>query len=104
MFKIKLSSKLALCTLSAFLIASTIFLAVHKIGALWIEDKFEDTSFAEQQEYLEIQSFQEYINKKQLSALDYHWMSRWVEERQLTTLFLYYGDRLIYDSSISYHA
>ncbi|EHQ91067.1 sensor histidine kinase [Desulfosporosinus youngiae] len=104
MFKIKLGSKLALCTLSAFLLASVVFLAVHKIGALWIDDKFHDLAFVEQQQDLEIQNLQEYINNSQASALDYHFVSRWVKERELTTLFLYYGDRLIYDSTISYHA
>lgn len=103
MSKIKLSSKLAICTLYAFFIASFVFLAVHKTGALWIDNKFNDLSFVEHQQYLEIQNLQEHISNSQASALDYHFISHWVKERELTNLFLYYGDHLIYDSTISYH-
>ena len=104
MFKIKLSSKLALCTLSAFLIASVAFLAIHKVGELWIEDKFSDPAFVERQQDFEIQNLQEHIDNSKVSVLDYHFISGWVEGRELTTLCLYYGSHLIYDSTISYRA
>ncbi len=104
MLEIKLGTKLALCALSAFIIAAVVFFIVHKAGTLWIDHKFSDPAFVEQQQDLEIQNLQEYITNSQASALDYHVVSNWVKERQLTTLFLYYGDRLIYDSTITYHA
>ncbi len=104
MFSLKLGSKLALCTLSAFIIATLIFFVAHSMGSMWIDHKFQDAAFAEQQQHLELQKLQEHIDNCQASALDYHFVSAWVKERELTSLFLYYGDRLIYDSTISYHA
>lgn len=104
MFRHRLSSKLALCTLSAFIIATLIFFGIHFVGSMWIDHKFQDATFAEQQQQLELQNLQGYIDNCQASALDYHFVSAWVKERELTSLFLYYGDRLIYDSTISYQA
>lgn len=104
MFSLRLSSKLALCTLSAFIIASFVFMAVHFAGSIWIDRKFQDADFVEHQQHLELQNLQEHIDNYKVSALDYHFVSAWVKDRELTSLFLYYGDRLIYDSTISYHA
>lgn len=104
MFKMRLEFKLAVCTIISFLIASMVFMVVHKVGNIWIENSFQDFSFVEKQQNLEIESLQEYINKNHVSALDYHKVSRWVKKRELTSISLYYGDHLIYDSTISYHA
>ncbi|WP_369281833.1 histidine kinase dimerization/phospho-acceptor domain-containing protein [Oscillibacter sp. GMB15532] len=104
MFRHRLSSKLALCTLSAFIIAAFIFSGTHFVGSVWIDHKFQDAAFAERQQQSELQNLQEHISSCKASALDYHLVSNWVKERELTSLSLYYGERLIYDSTISYHA
>ena len=104
MVSLKLGSKLALCTLSAFIIASLVFLGLHRAGSMWIDNKFQDSAFVDQQQYLELQNLQKHIDNCQASALDYYFISTWVEGRELTSLSLYYGDRLIYDSTISYYA
>ncbi|WP_235839120.1 sensor histidine kinase [Clostridium sp. Marseille-P2415] len=100
----RLEFKLAICTIISFLIASMVFLAVRKAGNIWIENSFRDFTFVEKQQNLELESLQEYISKNHVSALDYHQVSHWVKKRELTAISLYYGDRLIYDSTISYHA
>lgn len=102
MSRTKLSSKLALYTLPVFLAASVAFLAIYKVGELRIEDKFSNPAFAERQQNLGIRDLQEHINNNKVPTLDYHFIPRWVERRELTTLCLYCGSRLIYGLAISY--
>lgn len=83
MVSLKLGSKLALCTLSAFIIASLVFLGLHRAGFMWIDNKFQDSAFVDQQQYLELQNLQKHIDNCQASALDYYFISTWVEGREL---------------------
>lgn len=104
LFKKILVRKLGLSVVFAFLISSAAFLALQKITTNRIETKYQDSSFVANQMQKEVDILQQYITEHDIAIQNFYKITQWVDREKITAVSLYYEDKLIYDSSISYRA
>lgn len=104
MFKKILVRKLGLCVVVSFFCAGTVFLLLKNISAYNIEKKYRDSDYVQAQMQKEIDTIQKYITENDVDIQHFYKIARWVDRDKITTISLYYEDRLIYDSTISYCA
>ncbi len=104
LFKKILVRKLGSCIIFSFVCASSIFLLLQHISANHIETKYQDSDFVKSQMQREVATLQQYITGNNITIENFYKITQWVDKDKITAISLYYDDRLIYDSTISYCA
>ncbi len=96
--------KLFLSFLFAFVVSFIVFALLQYYSIKSIYKKHEDALFLEKALQEEVENLQEYVDQNDISLDNIYKLTRWIDRDKITSVALYYEDRLIYDSSISYHA
>ena len=104
MFKKILVRKLGLSVIFAFICAGIVFIFLQRLSAHKIEAKYNDSAYWEKRMEKEVANFQHYITENDIAIHDFYKISKWIDKAKITTISLYYEDRMIYDSTIPYWA
>jgi signal transduction histidine kinase len=104
LFKKILVRKLGLIVVFAFLISGAVFIVLQHIAANQIDAKYQNASFVAEQMQKEVDTLQQYITENHIAIQNFYKITQWVDRDKVTAISLYYEDRLIYDSNISYRA
>lgn len=104
MFKKILVRKLGLSVVFAFVAAGAVFLLLQQLTANKIEARYRDPDFVAAQMQKEADSLQRYITDNNIALQNFYKITERVNRDKIMAISLYYDDRLIYDSDISYRA
>lgn len=104
MFEKILVRKLGLSVVFAFFAAGAAFLLLQQLASVHIEAKYQNSDFVAAQMQKEVDALQRYITDHHIVIQNFYKITQWVDRDKITAISLYYEDRLIYDSDISYRA
>ncbi len=104
LFKKILVRKLGLSVIFAFTFAGLVFLLLQQLTASHIEAKYQDSVFVAEHMQKEVDALQRYVTDNKIAIQNFYKITQWVDRDKITAISLYYEDRLIYNSDISYRA
>ena len=104
MFKKLLVRRLILSVVLAFVCAGTVFALLQQVSSYKIEAKYKNGDYLEQRMEKEAAAFQHYITENDLAIHDFPMISKWLDTTKITTISLYYDNRIIFNSGIPYMA
>lgn len=104
LFKKTLVRKLGLSVIFAFVSSGLVFLLLQQVAFNRIEAKYRDAVFVAEQMKKEVYAIQRYITDNKISIQNFYKITQWLDRDKITAISLYYEDRLIYHSDISYRA
>ena len=104
MFRKWLVLKLGLSVIIAFACAGMVFILSRTLTSHLIEETYNDSNYVQAKLRTEVDAIQAYVNQHNIALKNFYKVGQWMDRNKITTITLYYKDKLVYDSTISYIA
>lgn len=104
MFRKWLVLKLGLSVIIAFACAGMVFILSRTLASHLIEETYNDSNYVQAKLGTEVDAIQAYVNQHNIALKNFYKVGQWMDRNKITTITLYYKDKLVYDSTISYIA
>lgn len=94
--------QLGLLILFSFLFSGSIFLVLQAVSTQEIEASYSNQDFLDALLEDEVAKIQHYITFNGITTQQFYKIDQWIDRDVITSLFLYYKNRLVYSSDVSY--